>query len=73
MTVSFLTACDKKKDVVPLSNIKELIEFKLDSSLNQGIKRSIQAVITEGEIKLEIPQVVELKTLIASFKFNGKF
>ena len=74
ISVSFFTACEKKTDVIPpLNSVKEITEFKIDSSLNSAfLKRSIVAVISEGEIKLQIPEVVDAKNLIASFKFEGK-
>ena len=74
ITVSFLTACDKKADIIPpLSDVKEITEFKLDSSLNSNyLKKTIAAVISEGEINLQIPQVVDATKLVASFTFEGK-
>ena len=73
ITASFFSACEKKSDVTLLSNAKEITEFKLDSSLNANyLKKSIEGTITNGEISLKIPQVVDAKKLVTSFKFEGK-
>ena len=73
LAVSFVTACEKKNVVTPLSGAKAITEFKLDSSLNSNyLKKSIHATISDGEISLKIPQVIEAKNLIASFTFEGK-
>lgn len=73
IVVCFISGCKKNPDTVFLSDSKEIIEYKLDSSLNQNhLKNSIEAEVRDGSIYIQIPQVVNLKELVASFKFKGE-
>ena len=67
-----LSSCTKETPI-PISNVKEFIEFKLEASLpTHNFSKDIQAQITGNEIKISVPKQIDITSLVPTFKFEGE-
>lgn len=63
-----------QKDVKEPANFeKEILEFKLEDSINAGyLTETVHGLINESTIKIVLPQQIDARKLIATFDFKGK-
>lgn len=67
-----ITSCNKNDDTTRLKNEKEILSFQFEQELNsESLTESISGAIDGNTIKLTIPDVIDLTSMIASFEFVG--
>ncbi|WP_298647617.1 CotH kinase family protein [uncultured Proteiniphilum sp.] len=58
---------------IPLNSDNELLEYKLEASLNSGLSNGdIKGKIERGKIELKLPYGLDVSELIATFSYKGK-
>lgn len=73
LTILFVQCAKVEVREVPLrSSEKELLEFSFKSDVNaRYVARTITASVNENEISVSIPEMINIKSLIATFSFKG--
>ncbi|MEO9023099.1 MAG: CotH kinase family protein [Ginsengibacter sp.] len=72
LLITVFASCRKEPASVTLSNLKDILDFKIEASLNKNVvAEDIPGVISNDTISLTISSSVDLSHLIATFSING--
>lgn len=69
----FVISCITNDDAIIQKNEKEILSFQFERELNsEYLSESISGSIKDNSIKLMIPDIVDLSSMVPSFEFTGK-